>query len=362
MIHRLALLLLITATSTTLSVGQGISAFHDYRNYFIVFDHGVFHEAEYLKVNNYKITRHFVVYVASDEALKVFEKGKKKKIADYFDYYHVGEDFVVYEYAKHVYLYKNGKQTELCDWCNADARDSILRVIKQPGSILEVTLRDTTIQISREVETTTMRTYRMEKNMFSWTDAGYYLKLLYKNEIWDMAVDHPGKWQGGANILVWTDNFDQTFKCFYNGMIYDLESQLPKYSYTCDNTTAYLDYNGNFKIFYKGKTQQISQFEPTNLIAKDNLVSYMMGNQFKVFYDGKEYTLENYLPKSYGMNQNTLVYMDYYEKLAVFTAGEVKRNLTTEKIRDLSLINDVILYTTGINTVNAYWEGKNYIY
>ncbi|MCC7302626.1 MAG: hypothetical protein IT233_08290 [Bacteroidia bacterium] len=359
---RIFIIILICSFGDFSSSAQGLAAFHDYRSYFIVFDHGMFWEAENLKVNDFKVTRHFVVYVSNDEKLKAFYGGKKKLITEYFDYYHVGEDFVVYEYAKHVYLFRSGITTEICDWCKADARDSILRVIKQPGSILEITLRDTTVEISREVETTTIRTYRMEKNMFSWTDAGYNLKLLWKNEIWDMGVDHPGKWQGGANILVWTDNFDQNFKCFYNGMIYDLESQIPKYSYTSDNTVAYLDYNGNFKIFYKGKTQQISQFEPTNLIARDNLVSYMMGNQFKVFYDGKEYELENYLPKSYGMIQSQLVYMDYYEKLAIFSAGELKRNLTTEKIRDLSLFHDVVLYTTGINTVNALWEGKAYVY
>ncbi len=357
--HRLLLLLLLT---TSLCSAQGLAAFHDYRNYFIVFDHGVFWEAEYLRVNKFNVTKNFVVYVGNDEKLKAFSNGKKKVITEYYDYYHVGEDFVVYEYGKHVYLYKDGVTTDLCDWCNGYAADSIMRIIKQPGSIQEITLAGNTTVVTKDVETTTLKTFRMTKNIFCWTDAGNNLKVLYKGEIWDMGANNPGKFQSAANIVVWTDQFEMTFKAFYKGMIYDLETQLPKYYVTGDNMIAYVDYNGHFKIFYDGKTTEISAFEPTALTARDELMVYGMNGWLKVFYKGKEYLIEEYIPDSYGFSLNTLGYIDRYGKLAVFSAGEHKRNLTLEKSRKVEFHRDVMLFETGINTMNAYWDGKIYTY
>ncbi len=359
--QRLSIFILFLLVASA-APAQGLAAFHDYRNYFMVFDKGMFYEAEYLKVNNFKVTKSFVVYVASDEKLKAFQDGKKNVIAEYFEYFYVGEDFVVYEYRQHVFKYSDGITTELCDWCNATATDSLLRIVRNPGSIQEITINGKTTEVTRDVETTTMISFRMSKNVFAFTDVGNNLRVMYKGEVWDMQANDPGKYLSAANIVAWTDKFENLLKVFYKGFIYDVDDHLPKNMVIADNMLAFIDYAGKFKIFYDGKTIEISSFEPQKFLGRDDLIIYELNNQMKVFWKGKEYILENYIPKLYGFSLGTFGYIDQYGKLAVFSNGEQKKNLSYEKANKLELYKDVLMFTTGINTINAFWEGKVYTY
>jgi hypothetical protein len=47
-------------------------------------------------------------------------------------------------------------------------------------------------------------------------------------------------------------------------------------------------------------------------------------------------------------------------RLKVFDNGELKANISYELASKLQDVNDIIIYVTGLNTVNVYYKGKSY--
>jgi hypothetical protein len=333
--------------------GQDVAAFHNYLNRFVVFDQGKFVELEQLPVLDFKVRANMVVYLTNDNRLKVYQNGKKEQLTEFFEYYKVGEDFVVWEFRRQVYMFSKGQTQLICDWCNADGSDSLMRLIKNPGSKMEIYYSGKFYPLTEGVETTGILSYKFDKNIFSYVDAGQNLRIFYRGELFDPGVIQPGKYQVGADIVAWIDPFENSLKAFFKNEVVVLDNQVPKNFRTADGMVAWVD---------NGKVRELATFEPEKWTLKDEILAFELNRLFFVFYKGEVKMLEEIPPKAFSIERNTLFYIDAYGRLAGFSAGEHKKNLSLEPIFDLQSQRGVVLYKTGNNTQHVFWKGKSYVY
>jgi hypothetical protein len=353
--------LLISLLSLTKDArGEGLCAFQDYKSYFCVFDNGIIKELEPRPVKEFRTGTDYVVYVDDADRLKVYWNGSVKTIAEFFDYYLVTETSVVFGIKTKAFQFEMGRTYPLCDWCTAFTSDSLIRLVTQPGSVMKIVQGAQVIELTKGIETTTITSNRIDKNLYAFTDAANYLKVFYRNEVIDLNAKEPGRYLTGSNTLAWTDKFDNVFRVFHKGVVYDIESQLPKNFIVADDIVAYEDANGNFKIFYNGKTQEVSSFMPEYWLAKDNIVLFHLNKRLNAFYMGKIYLLEEYIPGLVKFERNSISWIDQYGKLAFFTKGNLLKNFVHEKINYFTIQRDILLFETGLNTTNIYFGGKIY--
>lgn len=340
--------------------GQNLCAFQDYKSYFCVFDNGIIKELEPRPVKEFRTAPEFVVYIDAEDRLKVYWNGTVKIIAEFFDYYLVSETSVVFGVKTKAYQFEMGRTYPLCDWCTAFASDSLIRLVTQPGSIMKIVHGTKVTELTKDIETTTIKSNRIDKNLYAFTDAANYLKVFYRDELVDLNAKDPGRYLTGLNTLAWTDKFDNVFRVFHKGVVYDLESQLPKNFIVADDIVAYEDVNGNFKIFFDGKTQEVSSFMPEYWLAKDNIVLFHLNKRLNVFYMGKIFLLEEYIPGLVKFERSSVAWIDQYGKLAFFSKGKLMKNFIHEKINYFTLQRDILIFETGLNTTNIYFGGKIY--
>ncbi|MBK6838164.1 MAG: hypothetical protein IPG90_07665 [Bacteroidetes bacterium] len=80
---------------------------------------------------------------------------------------------------------------------------------------------------------------------------------------------------------------------------------------------------------------------------------------FNVFYNGVVSTLENFNPSNFQLGINGVAWLDESNRLKVFDRGKTY-TASYEIINKYDLIGNVLKYETGSNTVNIFFEGKNY--
>ena len=105
--------------------------------------------------------------------------------------------------------------------------------------------------------------------------------------------------------------------------------------------------------------------------AFGNIVWYNLNNQVKIFFRGKSYLLENSKLDFSNLNnkdlvwntkqaRNTFPYLDPMGRMKMFDNGELRSNVSFELPGKLQDMNDIIVYTVGVNTINIYYKGKSY--
>ena len=204
------------------------------------------------------------------------------------------------------------------------------------------------------------------------------------------------------SLVTFFDDLLRSFKVYYNGYVYDLETyqdSIPSLTHTTGkNTLAYSDRNNNFYIFYLGKKELIAKFhnevkfeagtdvvafeaeneyqfqvfykgvilgaselKPVNFQAGDGIVAFtdVTGN-FKVFDNGIQYTVSKFTPDFYDVEDNIVIFADTLNHFSAFINGRIHQ---IEEIRPQSYKTDAgnIAYIDHIGRFKFFSRGKTSI-
>src|SRR6188768_2796720 len=99
---------------------QGIAAYNDYRDAFIVFDKGTFQQLDHLKVRSFKPGGNTLAYVDNSGEFQIYYNGKKYHqlySTDMFSYFNTNY-LVAYKVAQVLYVFEKGKSQVVSYYCN----------------------------------------------------------------------------------------------------------------------------------------------------------------------------------------------------------------------------------------------------
>lgn len=344
------------------SFAQNIASFFDYRNYFYVFDNGVNYQAEYLQVKGYKVGGNGVAYIDNSDNFKVFYNGKSYPLADVPpSTYMATDDIIVYYNNKILSVFDNGNATRLPGWATTFvAGDSIVGYFDDISGYYKIYYQGEINILQDVIDVNSPTSFVAGDNIIAYLDINGVLKANYHGKIYDLGTNHTSNYRAGASTIGFMDDYAQTFKVFYDGIIATMENLAPRSMKVADNLIAYVDGNSNFKIFYKGSVYTISTVEPEFYSAVDNVVVFGTTNvNFNIFYKGKIYNLEKQVPTNYQADLNSVAYIDSYGYLKLFSNGETKQ-VSEIKVTDYTLTKNVLMFRTGLNDLHFYLNGKAY--
>lgn len=340
---------------------QGLSAYVDYKNYFHAFDQGVSKQLEYLPIQWFKTGSNTIAYLDNSNTLKAYYKGEKIVLSeaaptDCF----VNDNMIFFSSGKVLTVFENGKTTVLSGWASYFILgDSIAGCVDQNANSYRIYYNGQTNYLPDVMDNASAASVAAGDNILAYKNMDGFLKIYYKNSIFNTEVFKPYRYKAGANTVAFINESTLEFSVFYKGVVKVLESQPPVSFSVADDMVAYVDNNQNFKVFYKGETHNLASFAPESYRAEDNLLVYSDNVNFNVFYKGKTYLITRNIPKDYLVDQNTLVYKDTQGLLNVFSDGRTDV-VGKEMISNYVLSGNTLKFINSLNEVHFFVNGKYY--
>lgn len=362
---RKIIFILLFAISFSGINAQRITAYRDYKNYFVVFDDGATKELEYQPVGAFKIGGDFVGYMNADSSLKFYYKNNTYTLEESRPQtFECSENFLLYKMNRRLMMVESGNKTTLCEWASSyGLGDSIIAYVDYGDPSFKVYYGG----ISTTLETGTneggIKTFKVSQNLVAYIDINNNLKTFWHGKTYDLGAKADGNVQYavGTDIVAFVNTFTNEFKVFYKGEILILDTTPPLSFQVNNSAVAYVDAGSNFNIFYGGETMFVSAFAPDFYSAKGNIVHFYLNNEFKAFFKGKNYLLEKVKPPTpYLIGNNTLAYIDNVNRLKLFDNGELRPAVSFEIVNKFVNFRDVLVYYVGNNTTMIFYKGKSY--
>ncbi len=341
---------------------QNLAAFSDFRNYFYAFDAGFNRQLEHNRVKSFKVGGSMIAYLDYLENFKVYYKGTSQLLENIpIGSYEVTDYLVGYTLGigSELYVVDAGKQKLLTTRSGyRTVSDSTLLFYDYLSQSLKAYYKGKIHEL--EFVNDDPKDYKATDNVIAFISRTNELRVFYAGEIFPLLlIDDAINYQAGKNIVPYLDGYTSTFKAFYKGNTYELETIQPVSFKTGDDLVAWETNDWAFKVFYDGKVIQLSDFNPTFYAVVDSLVLYQEFNQFKVFYKGEIHTLENnFVPKDYQVAFGMLVYRDVQNRLTAFYNGK-KQVITYDIVSDYKLFRNAVHYRSN-NSNFVFWKGKVY--
>jgi hypothetical protein len=338
---------------------QGLSAYSDYKNYFYAFDNGVSKQLEYLPVQWYKIGGNVIAYLDNSNNLKAYYKGEKIVLSEAAPAQcFVNDNMIIYATGKVLSVFENGNTTLLSGWTsNLVIGDSIVGCVDQNASLYKIYYNGQVRSLPDAIDNASVASFRAGDNILAYRSMDGYLKIYYKNQVFNTEVYQPSKYQAGANTVAFVNESTQEFSVFYKGAVTILENQPPLSFSVADDMVAYVDNNRNFKVFYNGEKTDLAPFAPDFYTAEDNILAYSDNVNFNVFYKGKTYSLGRNIPKDFKINLSTLVFKDTQGLLNVFFDGKTDL-VSNEKTNNFQLTGNTLKFSNSLNESHFFVNRK----
>jgi len=126
-----------------------------------------------------------------------------------------------------------------------------------------------------------------------------------------------------------------------------------------DEMMAYVNDQGDFKVFENGELVTISTFEPEFYMLTDSTLVFHEDGFLKTWCNGKVYEIERYVPNLYKVSERTIAYIDVNRRIKAFRQCQ-PINISYEMVNSLDMIYNLIIYNIGVNTVKIWYNGKVY--
>lgn len=210
--------------------------------------------------------------------------------------------------------------------------------------------------------------YWATDNWFVWKNFGL-LGVLYNNELKTLDKQVNGEYWIGDSLIAWNSQFND-LRVFYQGETRAIDQFLPQQKTAPDGTTtysnvsigpnilAYVDQSVIFKAFYNNKVVNVENYEPPMFkCARDFIVYIDYNNNYKFFYKGVSYetTINNI--KRYWLGEGFFAYYNIQSELAVWYDGE--ENIIAQDLpQDITVANNIIAYTDKSNNFWVWYKGK----
>lgn len=342
---------------------QHLAAFNDNLNKFWAFEAGIFTQLEYLEIQDYQVGGNTITYIDNSGNLKVYALGEtttllsgnpiKYKATDYLVGYSLYEQLNVFDL--------NGKQVLSTDCDGYIIQDSLVAWHNRIGQTIQVyydgkiyTLEDGLIYNPIKYFKSGDNTIAYVQNSTEEFKIFYLGKIIVLEQFVDEIV-----YEAGRDIVAYVNIPDQALKVFYKGDVQEIETFRPKSFKVGDGIMAYVDNLGKLKLFENGKLTTLSDFEPEFYEIVDKVIVFEEQGHFKTYCNGEIYIIERYIPQPYIVDFNSIAYLDQNRFVKVFQNCESK-TISYEKVKELMMIRDLVIYVEGINKTKIYFNETIY--
>ena len=296
-------------TTSVVSYAQPLSAYTNFQNQFMVWDNGITRKLEFLLPINYDIGRVAIPYIDNSRNFKVYYQGASQQINTGFTSGFKASDYLI--------TYLNGRALFVWD----EGKTKLLS-----ANISSYAMGDSLVVFYDEVQKMFKAYYDKETvELESFLGAGRP-SIMFDTAVVNSEVSTSGSQlqtiKVSDNIAGYV-NYNNQFKLFYKGEIINEDDYSVSSFDVGRNTAAYVNYNDQFNIFHKGKTVNAEGFKPINYKVGDNLVAYISSDYyFKIFYEGQIYEV-GYMRPEYSVADNVVTFVDNSGYYRAFYKGQI---------------------------------------
>lgn len=356
---RLKIILFLFSIYFLQAQGQYLSAFHNFRNSFFIFDNGVTRQVEYLPSKSFKIGGNSVGYIDNMGNFKAYYNGDITLLSENTPEEYTATDYLLtYKITGNLLVFDRGKRKNLSVYCDHySTGDSIVAFVDENKLLFNAYYNNAVVELEPTLTRSSTHNFKTGDNIIAYVSYINEFKIFYHNQVIRLEINEPVNYEADRNLVAYVDSYSGTFKAFHKGKSFTLEGFEPLSYKTGNDLIAYVDNTNHFKVFYEGNIFPLLSYAPSFYKTEDDLVVYGDGTIFNVFYKGQNYTLENFIPTSYETDNNMLVYPDPVGFLKMFDKGTVKP-VTKEVATQFEVIKGVLKYNTSHNSINFYYNNK----
>ena len=342
---------------------QKITAYVNFRNYFVVFDDGKTEVLEILPPQSFKAGPNYLAYIDNVGNLKVYYEGKVETLdPGVILTYHAGDDYLIFEKYQQVKVWHNGKLKNLGNNITAWAgSDSIVAFYDSNYKNFHIYYHDEEFDLADGLVEEPITEFGVGNNMFAFIDK-YQMTftVFYKGEYIDLStVIRKVDYKVNADVVAYIDDEFNNFKVFFQGDIYDLESLPPKEYKVGHGIVAYVSQNEEFKVFYNGAIYEVLNYIPEYFDVKDSLIAFNNQGFLNVWYDGNAKEVTRYISPSIEWDWSTLAYLDDNLKIQAYMAGEMQF-IINETLREIYTNRNIVTIRFGNQRWAIYYNGELY--
>lgn len=347
------------------SQSQYLAAFNDNLDHFWVFEAGMFTQVEHLAIQEYQVGGILVAYLDGSGKLKIYRNGETKTLMDGNPIKFTATDYLLgYSLYEQLNVYDNGKIKVLSTECNGYVvKDSLVAWNNKIKKTLQVYYNGRIITLIDGLLYFPLESYMVGDNTIAFVNSSteeFYIFYLGRLRLIDSFVEDI-IYQAGRDIVAYMDIPKQSFNVFYRGEVTELDVFQPRSFQVGDEVMAYVDNLGKLKYFENGEVTTISSYEPKFYTVEDKVLVFEEQGFFKTVCNGQVYVIERYIPQPYLIDFNTIAYLDQSSFVKVFQNCETV-TISYEKVKEIDLIRDLVIYVLGINKTKIYFNGTAYEY
>ncbi|HRP89060.1 MAG TPA: hypothetical protein PKX92_03380 [Edaphocola sp.] len=156
-------------------------------------------------------------------------------------------------------------------------------------------------------------------------------------------------------------NYAERFKIFYHGQLLEQEQYLVANFDVGRNTVAYVDANQAFKIFHEGKTEEIEALSPSSYKTGDDIVAYVSNDgYFKIYYQGEALEVGYFTPDEYLVADNIVAFKDAGGYFKVFYKGKIYTLDAFYPNNSYKLSYNSLAYVSNNGMIRMFSDGNVY--
>jgi len=342
---------------------QYLAAFLDYQDHFWIFEAGEFHELEYLEIQDFQVGGNLVAYKDNGSKLKVYQHGNIETLLTGDPVEFKATDYLLgYSMYEELHVYDNGDAQLLSTESGGYVvQDSLIGWYNKISQTIQIYYNGKIYTVEDGLIYNPLKEFKTGDNTVAYIQSSTkQFKLFYQGEI--IILDDFAEnltYETGRDIVAFYDSPDQSFKVFYKGEITELEPFQPKSFKVGDDIMVYIDNLGKLKYFSKGESITLTNYEPEFYDVVDNVFVYEEQGYFKTYCNGEVKTIERYVPNPYMLDYHTIAYLDENRFVKAYQNCEPE-TISYDKVGELEVIRDLIIFVQGINKTMIYFNGKLY--
>jgi hypothetical protein len=361
--YKFSCFILLILVFTPVAMPQDLGAYSDYQGHFFIFDKGKSIKVEDIQVQSFIIGGESVLYINSQGHLKIYRNGLVSDLENGgATKYYATDHLAAYQLFDQLLVVIDNTPVTLARRCPVyQVQDSLIVFYDDESRSLKIYYKENITEIESGLIGMPVARLKSGDNIVAYISSRTNdFKIWYGGESHTVLNNADRvNFRAGKDIVAYTNNLDNSFHAFYKGNDYVLDEFMPKSFRVGDGFVAYIDYTGEFKVFYNGEAITLSNYGPEEYFAEDNLLVYSENNYFKVFCNGKGYELEGYIPTSFKYDQSTLIYPDNSNRLWIFDGTE-KKYLTNDLIESFNVYRNLIILQAKVDRNIIYYNDKFY--
>lgn len=331
---------------------------------FVVFQDGVFREVETRKPKQVFQNGDRLAYITDAGDLKLFVDGTITKLQ--------GGEPVAVAGSKHMIAWKTGPALRIPKGAGAETicrsvgrysvTDSIIAYHDQMQQKMMVYWKGRTITMADVLMSSEDVIWESGSNTVLLYDVGGRRVLLfYRGQITVLCNgDDPGRSMPGGDMVAFMDEYDDTFRVFDRGLLYEVDPFAPSSFQVGEGLVAYTSSTGAFRCFTQGHVWDVADFSPEQYWVKDSTLLFVDQGMFKVFTNGAVEIIERYVPNKWEAVGSTVAYLDASGVLWAYWDGTRTRIGRESGIKQFQLYPGVISYVSNSGDSKVWWNGKLY--